>query len=451
MKSLSLYKFRAPDLKYFVSLLIITVIILVLCQSYFEINQSTVQVRPAESLLYSGEVNTVNVLKGGWQEFMKKDYHLFVHKSFIDLRQGVFGETAVVITTGILRGRAFYEFNVNCKLYYEGEWITKRAALGQVPRSWRLEFTGWQSVHILCPISKVGPYPSQLILEDTKTLERVFLPVEIAESGSYNLIACVPIVYGNFNSEALIEWFELQRFFGVQKISMHVWKVSKENWEIFSYYKAQGLLDFYNLDTPYNITYTFEKNKSRAPAKPYFLEVLYSTDLTECMLRNYLRSTYIMVMDLDEVLVPKKVNNYHELLNKFKEYDTINFQMKNFDITCNFMIPDETHYFFKRPYKEIIAAGKESLLPAKSIHKALKCLMFLQHNCVRPSKPYKKQMISSDEVVLRHYRKRGRCVQSRRHFVEDRSLNRFSPNITERLTIVKAKLLHSGKKQIGYA
>lgn len=394
-----------------------------------------------ETLLHSGEILKINLLKGGWQEFFKTDYHLFVHKAFIEYRRVWHRNSAVIVIPTLLRGEDVYEFNVECSVKRENHWVKTRAYLDKQRKGWRYQYTGWKTVYIICPISQEPPRPTYVSLQNMKNEDEVvFLPIEFQESANYKLTMCVPIVYGDFNSEALVEWFEFQKHFGVEKISMHIWNVSQENWKVFEYYRSDGILDIYRLDAPYNISYKFEKNKKKAPQKPYFVEALYATDLVECMLRNNQRSQYIMLIDLDEILVPHKYNNFHELLNDYKEADSIRFPMVNFDVTCNFTVSGEKHFHFQRAFRKEPRSYLEQL-PVKSIHKTSNCGMFTQHYCERYLKTPNITLIDYDVMMLRHYRRTAKCTsRDTSNFVEDTRLNRFANSLNFKMTETKNKI-----------
>lgn len=426
------------------------VLILISSTSYFYSKNyripSNNYISPAEIPLHSGDPLNVKLLKGDWQEFLKADYHLYVHKAFIEFRDVWLGNGPFIVVPSLLRASHVSNYHIECEFLVDDKWIRDAARIERMSNSWRYKYTGWQTVFVLCPIPQNPPHPSHVKLINPKRDESVTLVVEFQETGKYKLTTCVPILYGNFNSEALIEWFEFQKYFGVDKVSMHVWKVSNENWKVFDYYRANGLLDLYKLDAPYKISYKFQTQSNIAADKPFFLEALYTIDLFECMMRNYQRTEYVLVQDVDEVLVPQEFKDYHGLINKYREFDDLVFPMVNFDVTCNFTIPNEKHFHFQRPFRlDPKPFNKQS--PGKSLHRTDRCAFFLQHNCIKYLKKYRKykrQLLTYDEAVLRHYRKHSRCINKvKQSYGIDKRLNEFSKDLDSIITDAKMTILSS--------
>lgn len=403
------------------------------------------QISPIEISLHSGgNIMKLQLLQGDWQKFLHADYHLYVHKAFIEFRNVWGGDTIYVVVTALLRGTVIRNYPISCKYLSNGELITQPAKFSKLRNSWRYEFTGWQTIFILCPIPRNPPYPTRIQLINKLRDESASLLVEFQGSENYELTTCVPITYGDFNSEALIEWFEFQKYFGVEKVSMNIWKVSEENWKVFDYYRSTGLLDVHRLDAPYNISYKFATHKTFAPGKPYFLEVLYTVDLFECMMRNYQRTKFILVQDIDEILVPHTYKNYKDIIHRNSEYNNIYFDMINFDITCDFVLRNESQFHFRRPFRLTLKPNQKPG-PPKSIHRSEACGIFLQHNCVKyvQGKTVKRKHILRDDVMLRHYRKHGRCVdRNLSHYTIDTRLNRFAKDLNGIMKFAKHKILN---------
>lgn len=403
------------------------------------------KILPARVSLHSGSSMSVNVLKGDWQEFLKEEYHLYVHKAYLDLRKGHKWGSPAVIITSLLRGSNILNQSIECQLKVEGNWIKQKAILKRFTTSWRYEKTGWQYIVIQCPVQGYPPHPTHVILQNLKyEQESVFLPLEMPQTGRAKLVTCVPIVYGDFDSAALVEWFEIQKYFGVSKVSFSVWKVSEENWKVFDYYKKEGLLDFHRIDTPFDVSYKFQTKKLIAPKKPFFLQTLVGIDAIECLMRNYQRTEHIVMMDLDEVMVPLKFKNYHGLLSKFSKYDHLIFPMVDFDVTCNLTFDSEKHFFLRRTYRDHTENSKKTLL-VKSIHKTSKCAFFLQHRCVMKLEDEvvdsNSITVSFKDMILRHYRKRFRCSKkSVQHYILDKSLSKYSNYLTPILDKAKSEL-----------
>ena len=131
----------------------------------------------------------------------------------------------------------------------------------------------------------------------------------------------------------IIEWIELLRSLGVDKISLHILavhpnvmkvekmciKVSKFldlTFQVFEYYESLGVLEMREI--------TLSGSQPNDPVETN--KFLYQREnrnqkhanerlsINDCFLRNMQKYKYIACMDIDEIIVPKNVSNWSEMI-----------------------------------------------------------------------------------------------------------------------------------------
>ena len=117
-------------------------------------------------------------------------------------------------------------------------------------------------------------------------------------------------MFGSFTAEAaplFIEWFELHRMFGVTDFTLYnaTAQLSADVQRVFDYYTKRGLLQLHQIQPP---------DFARHVKNRYAADLGMRLALNDCMYRNMYRYRYIVVVDLDEILVPLQHRSYQQLM-----------------------------------------------------------------------------------------------------------------------------------------
>ena len=113
--------------------------------------------------------------------------------------------------------------------------------------------------------------------------------------------SCVPLAYGDLDPIYLVEWVEMLNLMGVSKIVLHNDSMAARASNVARHYANLGLVEIVQVETLYN----------------HNTEDLYMRNallLTDCMLRNMYNMKNILVIDVDELIVPHKVYSLSEMM-----------------------------------------------------------------------------------------------------------------------------------------
>ena len=104
-------------------------------------------------------------------------------------------------------------------------------------------------------------------------------------------------VVGDTDARWLVEWFEVNRMFGVTEFNLYnaTAQFSDKAKAVIEFYQKIGVLKFHQLPPP--LTH-YDVNDRNA------VDLSMRVSLNECMYTNMYRYKYIVVIDLDEIIVP---------------------------------------------------------------------------------------------------------------------------------------------------
>ncbi|XP_060606605.1 glycosyltransferase family 92 protein F13G3.3-like [Ruditapes philippinarum] len=116
----------------------------------------------------------------------------------------------------------------------------------------------------------------------------------------HKFIACVSPLHSMFSdSTQLIEWIELNRLLGIEKFIFYIHHISQKVLQVLEYYERNGLLSL----LPWNIPKYMAYHGSEVH---YYGQL---AALNDCLYRYKGRSVFISSTDLDEFIIPQKLNH----------------------------------------------------------------------------------------------------------------------------------------------
>ncbi|XP_018561135.1 uncharacterized protein LOC108903440 [Anoplophora glabripennis] len=165
-------------------------------------------------------------------------------------------------------------------------------------------------------------------------------------NSQYTFTVCVkPLDFLEDISERLIQWIEMIRILGAEKIEIYVKKVKRNVWKI---------LKWYDSNYPDQITIRkFHVVKDADTNKNYnFSWILWQKRRYEvatynsCFYRNIGLTRFIIPLDIDEIILPRHLFTWKNVLQDI--YTTIPGLKENF---ASFMVPN-TYFFGELPKNE---------------------------------------------------------------------------------------------------
>lgn len=183
--------------------------------------------------------------------------------------------------------------------------------------------TIYKAMQFVCrvPLSSLSSAPSYVTLTSSSCSSDMsdYLPLIHPTRVPGGLALCGKIAHsGGLHPEKVIEWFEVQRILGVDKILIYDLGNPQNLTRVFKYYQNLGILDLQPYELP-----GYPRNRSLK--EEFKKNVQFKHDeimaILECRQRmgGY---DYIMSHDLDEFIIPRKNITLKELLKVTKAYFT---------------------------------------------------------------------------------------------------------------------------------
>jgi len=119
----------------------------------------------------------------------------------------------------------------------------------------------------------------------------------------HELVVCVEASFGSIPAEVVVEWIEAYRMFGVERFNLYDGNLTNsETIRVLKHYAERGLVDFRNLPAS---TDDYSEHGIRLGSP---------TSLNDCMMRNMYSTRFVVVVDFDEIIVPRMHSNYSAML-----------------------------------------------------------------------------------------------------------------------------------------
>ena len=307
-----------------------------------------------------------------------------------------------------------------CNLWYEDkdEVISIGPAIYKVIYPSFAHDDMWTSHFIICELPRHGvPYAVSVtgtICAKPENTLMILNRVPTHQKSGHAL--CIQPLYNNFrNWTMIIEMFELHKLLGAKEITIYTHSISEDTRKILDSYVQESTDDF------------------RVNAMPWLWprELLSNVmcqrgTLNDCYYRMRNKYKFISVTDLDEVLVPRMVHTWPELLEKIKndEYGVYLFQHTYF--RRNYTLQKEEHQdlisqsSFWRTDK-VVPAGK---IRSKAMYDADLAISLDLHSPYEMTSGAKEYIVEPSEGMLHHYRsypmESFAKYPERYHYVEDK-------------------------------
>ncbi|XP_013419028.1 uncharacterized protein LOC106179807 isoform X1 [Lingula anatina] len=261
---------------------------------------------------------------------------------------------------------------------------------------------------------------------------------------------CTSITYWTLDPYRIVEWVELHRIWGVKEMNIYGSVINDTSDRVFRHYHSGGFLKYTRIRRPMNET-----------SEPIFL-LMASTVINDCIYKNMYRYNKIVVVDLDELIVPRgNLSTYNELI------ETIDRSIKLEHPNRMYMFQN-VYFFFELPqdvrFPEQVVTLRQigrlrDLTPvgtaAKSIIDPMACTNMHNHFCWHVAKlsdkPSHTNYVNPDLGLNQHYKKchfdrymksynLPPCKEALKNFTTDKNMQRFSHLLIPRVKTELDKL-----------
>ncbi len=121
-----------------------------------------------------------------------------------------------------------------------------------------------------------------------------------------DLALCVKAIWGEVDATRLVEWIEFNRLLGVEKFFFYDTTVIGKALDVLQYYESQNVAEVIPFTFALSMAVLMRKDPFRdhLASEDMLLEQVYLVSMNDCFHRNKDLYRYIMVVDIDEIIVP---------------------------------------------------------------------------------------------------------------------------------------------------
>ena len=362
-------------------------------------------------------VNAQNEIHSGkWVKFKDRSVELYAYSAHYDTRDTGDGRVVriIVVSEMLVHKKLFCKisFGQNSTDLTRGYTMKVPVALTEIGvgmyvyhrKKWFREYI------LICHLSddtKNIPRGVSLETDVTNFLSQTFtLEVEQQETNQsrQRFAVCVAASYNHRDPIQTVEWLEMQKLLGADKITIYNHTLDDQSSGVFLHYEKEGLVEF-RQSTPF-----WDDNETG-------LALHWSPTINDCYYRNMYNYEKIVILDLDELIIPKKGQTYHELLHFIETTkQAVKYPLKNRSYSFS-----NVYYFFDLPEdrnqskKFTIFRHRAHIAPSdpgysvKSILDPFTCTNVHNHDCLRTSPKFDQPEyhihVDPNVAANQHYKK----------------------------------------------
>ncbi|ELT95423.1 hypothetical protein CAPTEDRAFT_208702 [Capitella teleta] len=234
----------------------------------------------------------------------------------------------------------------------------------------RVNNTRYKEFILTCPVPQGVSPPVSVSLGSAAPRVEVVFPTTLHHE--LGLCTCVSVTFQEPDWQRMVEWLEMQRILGVSQVFIYNNSIpaGSKAATVLAYYQRQGFLVLKHSE-PFLRTDVTKEGGVLLHMSPV---------INDCMYRNMHRCQYIMVIDLDEVIVPRQHNDLISMLVQLSlhEHKTQhNFRNVYYFLNSSSNEPAES-VFLRENFR---LETSPPLMSVKSIINPLTCTHMHNHRC----------------------------------------------------------------------
>ncbi|KAM3911549.1 beta-1,4-galactosyltransferase galt-1-like [Leptodactylus fuscus] len=247
---------------------------------------------------------------------------------------------------------------------------------------------------------------------------------------SANFTVCISTVYGNYsNALQFIQTIEMYKLLGAQRVTIYVKDCSQLVEGILDYYSKEGTVEVvpWPIQNYLNLSRKWRHDNNNDGDIGYYGQL---STLIDCLYKNMYKSKYVILNDLDEIILPFEHMTWDSMMEKLQRenpgvgiffFESHNFPQRDpnetFDIQSWKEFPGFNLLKFVRREPDIFNARKMIVNPREvfqiSVHTVLKTTTAktldvplktaLVHHCREPYQPNLKTSQLIDDPTIWKY------------------------------------------------
>ncbi|XP_077317224.1 glycosyltransferase family 92 protein F13G3.3-like [Lithobates pipiens] len=136
---------------------------------------------------------------------------------------------------------------------------------------------------------------------------------------SSNFTVCLSTLYGNYNNVLqVIQSIEMYKILGSSRITVYNTNCSQDVNKVLRHYVDEGILDM----VPWPIDRHLQTSKNWMHYKGLPTEIGYfgqTAALNDCLYRNMYKSKFVLLLDIDEILLPVKDRDWSSMMESLQK------------------------------------------------------------------------------------------------------------------------------------
>ncbi|XP_012154624.1 uncharacterized protein LOC101456259 [Ceratitis capitata] len=279
---------------------------------------------------HAPELSNLRFHNDYWQVFHNRNVSYHIFNAYYDTREHITQPSSVVRILVMMNQPIEPKNPIHCQLWYDDKNTTVLAPVMEHRLIWIREWgtSGHFYPYLLtCVVPlqlREGPAPQavSLVVDECATatnLVRIYNERPSGNATKQRFAVCVKGLdypYADLGPR-LVEWLEMQRLLGASKVITYRLSVHPNLEQVLQHYIEEGFLEVHPLSLGSEMVtkplYLHEYLRASVPNKRLNEIVPYN----DCFYRNMYKYSYIVTIDIDEVIMPLgNITTWTQLINE---------------------------------------------------------------------------------------------------------------------------------------
>ncbi|XP_056420263.1 uncharacterized protein LOC130361368 [Hyla sarda] len=307
----------------------------------------------------------------------------------------------------------------------------------------------YETANLLCKIPSECDYVYMSIhinsSKDRKQIPVFNIPKEPLKSFSASFTVCVSALYGRYNNVMqVIQAIEMYKLLGASRVTIYNNSCHENVDKVLRYYIQEGVVEVipWPVDKYLKTTTRWKYVKGVDSDIGYYGQV---AALNDCMYRNMFKSEFVLLNDIDEIILPVKYWNWSSLMsNLLKRYpETSVFRFEN-HVFPSVVNASGFNYWYhvpginilQHPYRE--PSDNQSIKPQKMIINPRKVIQTSIHTVLKAEGHI--TAVSQKDGILFHCKAKRNKNIPEKNLIKDNIILRYNVSLIPKVDEVVQKL-----------
>ncbi len=374
-----------------------------------------------------------------WHHHRTDKHNIYMYSAFFDERRdnGFYPSVRILAVAATIPD----ENPIFCQVWYPGVTnpVVKKVKVKKNGGGHKVSGVWLEQYYFVCHLEMSYPIPRRVSVVSQPCATAlnsvpIYLPIRAPYQHEFGV--CVPVAFWRIPPYRLVEWIEANRMFGVSEINVYHVNMSAETLGILRYFETNDtIVRLHSIPSVPKYERTRGGNKIGSPIS-----------LNDCMYRNTYRYRWTVVIDFDEIIVPRMHDNYSAMVDHILAKakltkippPALTFRNAYFWTGCGSQqkSPDGSvmlRHLVREPPNKFLYAAKSFIDPTR-------CTSVFNHYCLHkfpmryPNENWTVDV--GDKVALsHHYRenyKNMKCEKFKEKAVNDKTLLKYKSILSTR-------------------